>query len=420
MKRTGTIRKRFTTGICTAVCLFIVTQSAWSQENQAPADPRAQAEGSPAENSQDRPNFRVGPVDFRVSAGVRNSYSDNINLSENNRREDLIFFPNMNIEALWPITELNTFNLNLGLGYRKHVFHPDADSDFLEVSPNSRIDFTFYAGDFAFTVYDNLSLRQDALDDPTINDTVNFARFENTAGLDVNWDINTLIFTAGYARTDWISLDNDFDFLERATNTAKAGVKWRAGPETTIGIASSVDFNDYRGSVQNDSTIIKVGPTLETRLTEFISLDLDTGWIYGLYDEGGTNNDSDDLNSFYLDARFVHLVNSSISHSLSVGRRNNLGTSSNYYDVIYVRHGASWNIIQDLQLRTNAFLEFGEESGSTNSEEFARWGGGLNLNYQITRSLSTGIGYNYIQKDSDRFLRDYYANTVFFDFNYRF
>src|SRR6188472_457918 len=52
-------------------------------------------------------NLLAGPIRFRFSATAGLEYNDNINVAEINTQEDVIFRPQINMNALWPITQLN-------------------------------------------------------------------------------------------------------------------------------------------------------------------------------------------------------------------------------------------------------------------------------------------------------------------------
>ncbi|MBA3272275.1 MAG: outer membrane beta-barrel protein, partial [Chthoniobacterales bacterium] len=90
----------------------------------------------------------------------------------------------------------------------------------------------------------------------------------------------------------------------------------------------------------------------------------------------------------------------------------------------YVRHTASWNIINRTLLSTELFYEEADESGgflnNGEGEHLHRYGGALTLGYQLTRHVTLGARYQYIQKDSDVAFRDYKQNRVSLDATYSF
>ena len=98
--------------------------------------------------------------------------------------------------------------------------------------------------------------------------------------------------------------------------------------------------------------------------------------------------------------------------------------NSNYIQLNYVRHTATWNILNKTLLTTELFYEDGEESGGFlnggNGEEIRRYGGALSIGYQLTRHVTLGGRYQYTQKDSNVPFRDYRQNRVSIDGTYSF
>src|SRR5689334_16107673 len=61
-------------------------------------------------------NLMMGPVRFRVGATVGAEYNDNINYAEVHTQDGVIITPSMTLDAIWPVTQLNTLRFDLGLG----------------------------------------------------------------------------------------------------------------------------------------------------------------------------------------------------------------------------------------------------------------------------------------------------------------
>src|SRR6266576_833933 len=80
-------------------------------------------------------NLRFGPVRFLFSITTGVEYNDNINLAETNTQADVIIRPQFNIDAIWPVTQLNTLKLDLGLGYSFYLEHPNSDTNGVLISP---------------------------------------------------------------------------------------------------------------------------------------------------------------------------------------------------------------------------------------------------------------------------------------------
>src|SRR3954463_8281043 len=86
-------------------------------------------------------NLLLGPVRFRFSITTGIEYNDNINLAERNKQDDIIFRPQFNINAIWPVTQLNTLRLDLGLGYGFYLEHPNANTNGVLIQPGSQLSF---------------------------------------------------------------------------------------------------------------------------------------------------------------------------------------------------------------------------------------------------------------------------------------
>ena len=69
--------------------------------------------------------------------------------------------PQVNINALWPITQLNTLKLDIGLGYAFYLDHSDYNTNGVLLSPGSQLSFDIFVGDFRINFHDRFSLEQD-------------------------------------------------------------------------------------------------------------------------------------------------------------------------------------------------------------------------------------------------------------------
>ncbi|MEM6823340.1 MAG: hypothetical protein AAF558_15535, partial [Verrucomicrobiota bacterium] len=339
--------------------------------------------------------IQAGPLQLRSDVGLRTTYDDNIGLSERNRRDDIILSPYANLGLEWPVTELNSINFSIGI-YRDHyLFNPEQTTDGIGIDPQSALEFWIYAGEyFRFVIFDHFALEEDTIDEPTLNDTLGFSRFTNTAGVTGYWDINeNLTASLGYRYTTVISLEDRFEFLERDTHSVDASISYDVGPDTTIGGFANTGFTSYETNFNNDSVTHTVGIFGDTRITDYIRGNMSVAYNFGDFDSGGTNGDGDSLGEVSVNALLTHRLNQVMTHSLGGGRSSRLGTSSNFYVINYVRHSADWAVFRDLSLGTRLFAEFVEESRSSTSEEFTRWGAGMRALYRWNSHLTTSIDY---------------------------
>jgi hypothetical protein len=377
-------------------------------------------------------NLLAGPVRFRVSATMGVEYNDNINIAEVNTQEDFIFRPMVNLNALWPITQLNTLRFDIGLGYAFYADHSENNTNGILLAPGSQLSFDVFVSDFRINFHDRFSLEQDPIGEPQLSGVVDYGRFQNTAGVSVLWDLNKAVLTLGYDHYTFIATNDDFDYLDRNAEQITASLSVAATSTTGVGIEGALVANNYDRDLLNDSVTYSGGAFVETQLTNYLKLRVAGGYQYidfdenlvrlGPFPDGSflTFGDRGNLNDYYVNALLSHRVNGAITQRLSVGHESQLGVNSNYITLNYVRHTATWNIINRTLLSTEFFYEDAEDSGGFVDEHLHRYGGALTLGYQLTRHVTLGARYQYTQKDSDVPFRDYKQNRISIDGTYSF
>lgn len=379
-------------------------------------------------------NLLVGPVRFRFSATAGFEYNDNVNVAEVNKQEDFIFRPQVSFNALWPVTQLNTLRLDLGVGYAFYLDHSQYNTNGILLSPNSQISFDIFVSDFRINFHDRFSLEQDPVGEPGLSNVADYGRFQNTGGVSVLWDLNKAVVTFGYDHYNFIATNSDFDYLNRNSEILLGSISVAASSTTGVGVEGSLIWNRYDQAFLNDSTTYSAGGFLETQVTGYLKLRLAGGYQM-INSDGGSFivspfrgfgggfpvfTDASSLDDYYVNILISHRINAAITQRLSAGHESQLGVNSNYVKLNYVRHTVTWNIINRTLLSTEFFYEDAEDSGGFINEHFQRYGGALSLGYQLTRHVTLGARYQYTQKNSDVVLRDYKQNRVSLDGTYSF
>jgi hypothetical protein len=398
-------------------------------------------------------NLQVGPIKFRFSATMGIEYNDNINLAEDgsflfNRvlappilitteaQSDIILRPQVNMNALWPITQLNTLRLDVGIGYSFYMDHSEFNTNGLLISPGSQLAFDIFVGDFRINIHDRFSIQQDPISEAQLSNVVDYGRFENTAGISVLWDLNQAVVTLGYDHYNFIAMNDDFAYLDRNADILSGSIGFTPTSTMTVGVEGSAINTYYDENVMNDSLATSAGLFLETQLSSNLRVRIAAGWQWIDFDTNGIVRDTQDVDDYYANLIISHRLNSVFSHNLSIGHENSLGVNSNFVTVNYVRHSANWNILYHTLLTTELFYEDAADSGGLGSvflpgpglpifnpfaaEDFHRYGGAISLGYQLTPHVTLGFRYQYTQKDSNLPLRDYRQNRVAFDGTYSF
>src|ERR1044071_691085 len=396
-------------------------------------------------------NLELGPMKLRFSATLGFEYNDNINLSEDatafipgpfgpvpvttQQQSAFIIHPQVSINALWPITQLNTLKLDLGVGYAFYLDHPNNNTNAVLVNPGSQLAFDIFVGDFRINLHDRFSLEQDPVEEIALSNVSDYGRFQNTAGISVLWDLNAAVVTLGYDHYNFISTSSVFDYLDRNADVVNGSIAFTPNSTMSVGLEGAFVDTYYDQNVLNDSIAYSAGVFLETQITNYLKLRVAGGYQNIDFDNTALVNDPHDLSDYYANALLSHRVNSVLTHSISVGHETQLGVNSTYTTLNYIRHTAHWNILYHTLLSTELFYEDADDSGGSGplfipgsgflfnpfvAEHIHRYGGALTLGYQLTQHVTLGLRYQYIQKDSDQPLRDYRQNRVSFDGTYSF
>src|SRR2546423_1632133 len=212
-------------------------------------------------------NLLLGPIRLHASATVGVEYNSNINYAEVNEQEDVLILPNLTIDAIWPMTQLNTLRLDLGLGYRFYLDHSENNTNAILIAPNSQIAFDIFVGDFRINIHDRMSLQQDPIAQGALSNVADYGRFENTAGISVLWDLNQALVSLGYDHYNFVSTTDQFDYLDRNAEILYGSVDFLLTPTIGLGPEANAVFTRYDQMVLNNNEDYSIGAFLEAQIT---------------------------------------------------------------------------------------------------------------------------------------------------------
>src|SRR6266849_2359909 len=219
-----------------ALSMLVATAGVYGQDAVRPSLAGQQASDARKEDVSRIPyNLLLGPVRFRVGASVSAEYNDNVTYADTNTQDDFIITPNLTLDAIWPITQLNTLRLDLGVGYSFYVDHSSYNTDSILIAPKSQIGFDIFVGDFRINIHDRMQLQQDPIQEGALSNVRDYGRFENTAGISVLWDLNKLLFQVGYDHYNFISTTSAFDYLDRNSEIVNGSAAFIVTPTITVG-----------------------------------------------------------------------------------------------------------------------------------------------------------------------------------------
>jgi len=375
-------------------------------------------------------NQLYGPVRVRTSASLGINYTDNVFYS-NQPKEDMMIRPEVTLAALWPITELNTLNLSLGLSYEWYLNNRVLNADAPLVNPGSELAFNIFVGDFRIQLHERFSYQESLFINTATGDNSQFFNFNNVGtfkrlddmtGFLVTWDLNKVLLSAGYDHEIFSSSTGSFEYLNRASEWLTASAGYFLGDHVQTGLEGRASFHDYnQEAVLNDNWRARIGPFVEAEFPQKITLRAGAGYDAARYDVdappgillGGTNAPGD-YDSYYAYAR-IRQETRLFSHSLEAGHETVLGDNANNMRTTYARYSISSPIVAHVSLGANVSVNVGEEFGGAFEEHFTYYDAGFQVEYQLAKYWRTDLSYGFRLKQSDLPQRDYHRNQVTLD-----
>lgn len=394
--------------------------------------------------ADDQYNIAFGPVRMSVAVGVGLEWNDNIALSQDNRESDFILRPLVNVDFMWPITDQNTLRFSLGASWAKYFEHSEYDSGGLLISPTSELEFTFQLAAFEVTLRERFSYQEEPYQYATLSNVARYQRYENQAGVAIKWAVNEkLDLSFGYDHYNLWSKNETFSSEDHAIDTVFVRPTYELSPGFKLGLVGSYSWIDFDSSERSDGTNLMVGPFIDWDITPYVNLYLEVGYQALNYD-GTTNystgfyedvapelfdnlteeeralfNDSSNADDIYFKLQLTHTPNDIFEHGLLASKTAEIGVGTNFYDLYHFEYGFTYKGVANFDISPMIFYEYYETSGSF-SEHAHRAGAAVGLRYHLTTSITLGLDYRFLWKDSNIEDADYYQNLAFLSVYYRF
>lgn len=375
-------------------------------------------------------NFRVGGFQFDLGATLQVEYNDNINGATNNPISDVIITPGIALTGEWKITTLNTLSVNLGVGYSKYLRNSQLDSsrNFLNINPDTEISFVAMVDDFIIEVYDRLSYTVDATGAllPGNNNPIDYGRFTNLAGINVDWDLNDVILFLGFTRLDVIPTTSSFDYMSRTEHKLQGGPRFLVAPNLTLGITGSVAWNTWHdsganGVIKNNSTSYSIGPMAIWQATPFINVSASGGVIwFDFQNNDPTVPDDQDPVGFFGNVVVSHRMTQNFTHSLGFSQSYNYGYLSNFTIVDSLAYGWNWQMNHRFAPSGRIGWDRGRDSGGINPENYNNYYVWVGLTQQFSPNITGGLNYEFSHRTSNLANRTFDRNRVWIDLRYNF
>ncbi len=186
---------------------------------------------------------------------------------------------------------------------------------------------------------------------------------------------------------------------------------------------SGASLIDYSDPLVKDGLEYNAGLFYDAPLTPHISLNSRLGYTIYSPDSKETIGEAKQEEGVYAQLSAQHQLNQFISHTLSAGRKSDIGLhlalAGEYLQYYFVYWDADLEFIHHVSIRPRILYENGSRTGTIN-EHFDRFGLDLFVSRPVTRKLTASVGYRHLVRQSDVRNLSYTANSVFVTLAYRF
>jgi hypothetical protein len=400
--------------------IFVVMLSARAYGQEAIRMSLASEQAAAAQNPTVGSNYynvQAGPVYLQFQGEMGIEFNDNVNYTESDHRADVILRPVLNTDLLWPLTERNSFSFYSGLGYVYYLRTSTLDHPY--VSPNSKVAFRIYAGDFVWELHDRFSAQDNVLQTPSLSGTGNYFQIENIAGVDATWDLYKLILSLGFDYDTVSVLSGPFTSFTHNSDLLKQRTTFLVNSTDRTGLELEGGLTAYDQSHLENNTEFAVGPFYETKFSPHLRARLCGGFAAHFFTPTSFSAIRD-FDSYYFDLSLSHELNKWFSHWLSAGRRIEGGTpNASLYVHDYLYYQANFYAVKDMRFGLHVSFDHGDTEGGLD-EVFDRYGAGIFLSRSLNHDLTANITYEFWRKNSDLSDYGYVQNRLIFDATYKF
>jgi hypothetical protein len=360
-------------------------------------------------------NFSFGPTAWRFISGLGVEYNTNVRYAASAQSPDFIFRPELTSELLWPLTDRNALNLNVGIGYSAYLDNTDLSR--LYIHPGSEVSFDIYTGDFNINFHDRFSIIEETYENPTLAGQGGYSQLHNVAGVSALGDLNELVLRAGYDHINFSTVSGIQYRPDGQEEVVHASSGYKLAPMLLTGAelggaALRYDGTDAGGGIQYNAGLFS-----QWQVSEYLHVRASGGYMLYSPVAGQSTRLTSSDRAYYLDLSLRHRINEHLNYLLNAGRSINFSYWGTSVDSYFVRCSGQWNTIRKISLGTYFDFEHGEQLDFFD-ENFDWVGGGISAGRQLTQKVSASLGYGGHWRTSNIPSRNYTVHTVSLQFRY--
>jgi hypothetical protein len=425
-------------------------------------------------------NLQMGDLKLRFVSSLQVEGNDNVNLANSSPQADMSIRSEVDMTALWPVTENNTLALTIGAGYEKYLRTKSLDSFFF--TPDSAVSFNIYAGDFLINLHTHFVYSAEQYQNVDVSGASSYTYFEDLTGLSVLWDLNKLKITFTYDHDIYLSDTPGFSYSDRNSElfSLRAGVETAPGSIVGLELGGSIDnygtqpeYNPHGsnsvpvyatdgtytdptafasetisqkqaiGTFLGNQQSVNFGPYIQAAFSPHLSVEGSAGYtiyflsqssfedypgeavsvlsniVTGVMTTNRAPANPNTLSAFYADVTLTHMVNAKVKYTLTAGHQIQEGIYSDTLELYYANLNPTFMFIRNITLQTPINYNYAERGG-TDGETYSYWEAGLVASYQMNAKVVLTSSYYYRAKQSDVPANDFVQNQLVLGLHYSF
>ena len=364
-------------------------------------------------NTQDSDLINLGP--FHGEASIDVGYEFNSNAAVNNQAPVSLneVYEDLDVNMNWIISPLNRVNLQVDGRLEENGYSNGSNELNVAISPGSQIRLDAQIGDVTLEAFEEFSLVQDPVVDPTATGVTNLERLTNTVGLlafaplyraEVGLEFD-------YTYSDDLSSQPEFTSLSRNSLRLGGTVGFELSPLLSYGAEASATSNTGPGS--DDVRSFSFGPFLRGRLTRLIDVDLGAG--INLVDAPGTGPVLYyvSLQVRYQMSRLVQCL-IGFSHDLNFSSGLDLTENNNFNLKAQFQLSRVWTV------SVGPFVNVGRALTGINAGSYTQYGVDTASVFLLSKRVSMNAEYRFAERNGDETEGSYIQHLVSFSLKYAF
>ncbi|MGK0184482.1 MAG: hypothetical protein ACI9R3_000248 [Verrucomicrobiales bacterium] len=343
------------------------------------------------------PDIVAGPLELDLVGFLSSEYTDNRELTTEDKVGGFLFAGGLNATATLDLTETNKVHLNIGVGVDQFIGdETEEEGAQIHVTPDTYADLVLGIGDLELRLFDRFTLRRNrrlSSFSPDAIDTGDY--WSNSAGISAVYPLNdalTIHGTVDVSRDE--SLSEEFDAINNDRLTSSAGLTFSPNGEYTLGFQGTWSQRDYDTDFNNDADVASVGLFAHSPISDFTRLEANAGYQTFDFSMDGASGDTDQLGDHYASLAIRNELNEIMTHSLLGGHGADFGALSNFESYDFVRYELNAEPLDGTSIDLAIGYRRNDESGLRDAQD-ETLNASLHLSQRLTDHIVVGLNGAY-------------------------